>query len=36
MDLQEVEFGSVEWIDLSEDKDSWRALVIAVMNLHVS
>jgi hypothetical protein len=27
--------GSVEWIDLAQDRDRWRALVNAVMNLRV-
>jgi hypothetical protein len=35
MDLQEVGFGYVDWIGLAQDKDGWRTLVSAVMNLRV-
>ena len=36
MDLQKVGSGGMNWIDLAEDRDRWRALVTAVMNLRVS
>ena len=35
MELQEVECGRTDWIELAEDRDRWRALVNAVMNLLV-
>jgi hypothetical protein len=35
MDLQEVGCGYVEWIRLAQDRDRWRKLVSAVMNLRV-
>ena len=34
-DLQEVGCRFVDWIELAEDRDSWRSLVIAVVNLRV-
>jgi len=35
MDLQEVGRGYIGWIELAQDRDSWRTLVSAVMNLQV-
>jgi len=35
MDLQEVEYGSMDWIEVTQDNDNWRALVKAVMKLWV-
>ena len=35
MDLQEVGWGGVYWIDLAKDRGNWRALANAVMNLRI-
>ena len=35
MDLQEVGCGYVDWIGLAQDRDRWRTLVSAVINLRV-
>jgi hypothetical protein len=35
MDLREIGWGNMDWIDLSQDRNQWRALVNTVMNLWV-
>jgi hypothetical protein len=35
MDLLEIGWGGVEWIHLAQDRDRWRAVVNAVMNLRL-
>jgi hypothetical protein len=36
MDLLEIGWGDVDWIDLAQDRDKWRAFVNVVMNIWVS
>jgi hypothetical protein len=33
MDLREIGWGGMDWIDLAQDRDRWRAVVNTVMNL---
>jgi hypothetical protein len=35
IDLWEIGFGDVDWINLAQDRDRWRALVNTVMSLRV-
>jgi hypothetical protein len=35
MELQEVGCGFLDWMELAQDRDRWRVLVSAVMNLRV-
>jgi hypothetical protein len=35
MDLREIRWSSIDWINLAQDRDQWRALVNTVMNLRV-
>jgi hypothetical protein len=35
MDLRDIGWGSVDWIQLAQDRGRWRALVNTVMNLRV-
>jgi hypothetical protein len=36
MDLIEVGWDGIDWIDLAQDSDQWRALVNTVMNLLIA
>jgi hypothetical protein len=33
MDLREIGLGSMDWIELAQDRDQWRALMITAMKL---
>jgi hypothetical protein len=35
MDLVEMDWGDVDWIDLAQNRDRWRVLVNSVLNLRV-
>jgi hypothetical protein len=35
MDVREIRWVGMDWIDLAHDRDQWRALVNTVMNLRV-
>jgi hypothetical protein len=32
MDLREIGWGGMDWIDLAQDRDQWRALMNKIMN----
>jgi hypothetical protein len=35
LDLREIGWDGVDWIDMAQDRDQWRALVNTVLNLRV-
>jgi hypothetical protein len=35
MDLREIGLGGMDWIDMAQERDQWRALVSRVLNLQV-
>jgi hypothetical protein len=35
IDLREIGWDGLDWVDLAQDRDQWRALVNTVMNLRV-
>jgi hypothetical protein len=35
MDLREIGWGGMDWIDVAQDRDQWRALMNTVMNFRI-
>jgi hypothetical protein len=35
MDLREIRWGGIDWINVVQDREQWRALVSTVMNIRV-
>jgi hypothetical protein len=35
MDLREIEWDDMAWIDLAQDRDQWNVLMNTIMDLHV-
>jgi hypothetical protein len=35
MDLREIGWNGVDWIDMAQDRDQWRAVVNTLLNLRV-
>jgi hypothetical protein len=35
MDLRQIGWDGVDWIDMAQDRDKWKALVTTVLNLRV-
>jgi hypothetical protein len=35
LDLREIEWDSVDWIDMAQDRDKWRALENTVLNIRI-
>jgi hypothetical protein len=36
MDLREIGWGDMDWVDLAQDREQWKVLVNTVMNLRVT
>jgi hypothetical protein len=35
MDLKQIQWGGMNWIELTQDREEWKALMYMVMNLQV-